>query len=306
MIDETLHDLAVAYVLGELKGAEGIRFLTLLDSDPELRQAVRELEETLGEVALTVPRVAAPARVGVRLSKEIRSQKVIRLNFLPLGLAAAIVIGCALFAVERESQKAVEIAGWREKATAYETALAALREKSGVAERELASLQQKSATDERALASLRAKEAAAESALASLQQKDAGAEGEIRRLTDLAEGYRKKSDISEMKIATLSAQVKSYASALAVVVWDAGKQEGLVKLDKLPKLPAGKDYQLWVLDPSYKQPVSAGVVAADASGFARTVFKPAQEIHGADHFAVSIEKAGGSVAPQGQIVLVGQ
>jgi anti-sigma-K factor RskA len=278
MIDETKQDLAIAYLLGELKGPEGIHFVQALERDPELQELVRSLEATLGDVALLSPPVAPPERVAQRLFDQIGKTKIIRFNYLPWSLAAAVAIACAVLALVRDSGRSREVAALREKATSVESELAAVRQQS----------------------------AAAATELVALRQKSVAAEGENRRLTALAERYRKQADLSEMKIATLSSQVQNYATALAVVVWDTEKQEGLVKLSKLPKLQAGKDYQLWVIDPAYKQPVSAGIVAPDANGYAKTVFKPAQIVHGAETFAVSIEKAGGAVTPQGQIVLAGK
>jgi anti-sigma-K factor RskA len=116
---------------------------------------------------------------------------------------------------------------------------------------------------------------------------------------------RNRDNFAKMKIATLSAQVEAYAKASAVIVWDPEKQRGVLKLAKLPPLEAGKDYQLWVIDPKYPQPVSGGVVAVNEEGIARVAFHPDKQISKADNFAISIEPAGGVPAPTGSIVLAG-
>lgn len=111
--------------------------------------------------------------------------------------------------------------------------------------------------------------------------------------------------LSKMKIAMLSAQVDAYAKATAVVVWDAEKQQGVIKLVNLPQPESGKDYQLWVIDPKHPQPVSAGVLSVQAEGSTRVSFKPDQPITKADKFAISVEPAGGMPKPTGNIVFMG-
>jgi anti-sigma-K factor RskA len=108
-----------------------------------------------------------------------------------------------------------------------------------------------------------------------------------------------------MKIAMLSAQVDAYAKTTAVVVWDAEKQQGVIKLVNLPKPESGKDYQLWVIDPKHPQPVSGGVLSVQAEGPTRVSFKPDQPVTKADKFAISVEPAGGMSKPTGNIVFMG-
>ena len=116
---------------------------------------------------------------------------------------------------------------------------------------------------------------------------------------------RTRDAFSKMKIATLTAQNEAYAKGVAVVVWDAEKQQGIVKLANLPGIAAGQDYQLWIIDPKYPQPVSAGIVPVGADGFARVTFTPKHLIRSAEKFAISIERAGGAPTPGGPIILLG-
>ena len=108
-----------------------------------------------------------------------------------------------------------------------------------------------------------------------------------------------------MKIALLSAQVDAYAKTSAVIVWDPQKQRGVVKLANAPRPEPGKDYQLWVIDPKYPQPVSGGLVAVNAEGMARVTFEPTLPISKADKFAISVEPAGGVPKATGPIILLG-
>jgi anti-sigma-K factor RskA len=128
------------------------------------------------------------------------------------------------------------------------------------------------------------------------------------------ENFRTKSELAELgrrdvlahlQIASLQAQVNAYAKTSAVVVWNAQRQSGLLRLQELPASEPGHDYQLWIIDPAEKTPVSAGVIPVERGNAATVEFRPTHPVTTAVKFAVSIEKAGGSTVPQGQIILVG-
>jgi anti-sigma-K factor RskA len=110
--------------------------------------------------------------------------------------------------------------------------------------------------------------------------------------------------LANMEIGTLQATLEEYRQGVAVVIWDESKQEGVLKLEKMPPLSAEKDYQLWVVDPSHANPVNAGVVRVSDTGFARVQFKPDALIQKAEKFALSVEKHGGVAVHEGPIVLL--
>jgi anti-sigma-K factor RskA len=135
--------------------------------------------------------------------------------------------------------------------------------------------------------------------LVSLQQANARIGEELAIL-------QKRNVLAEIKIATLKSQVAAYAAATAVVVWDKDHKRGVLQLDKLPPPAPGKDYQLWVIDPKITQPVSAGVLTVPNDGLIRTSFDTVTPVESAAAFAISVEKAGGSPKPEGQVILVGK
>jgi anti-sigma-K factor RskA len=122
--------------------------------------------------------------------------------------------------------------------------------------------------------------------------------------TTIAE-LRTRDALSSVQIASLSSKLTVYENALATVVFDAQQQRGLVKLDRFPKAAANKDYQLWVI-PTAGNPVSAGLVPVGDDGLARVSFKPTQPVPNIGAFAISVEPAGGSTQPRGEVVLVGK
>ncbi len=115
---------------------------------------------------------------------------------------------------------------------------------------------------------------------------------------------RNRDSLAKVTIASLSAQVEAFAKSTAVIVWDAEKQRGIIRLANLPRPEAGKDYQLWVIDPRYPNPVNGGVVPIDKDGDARVAFTADQPIKKAAKFAISIEPTGGVPKATGPIVLV--
>ncbi len=108
-----------------------------------------------------------------------------------------------------------------------------------------------------------------------------------------------------MRIAMLGSLLEGSPKAIAVSLWDAERQDGVLVVQNLAPQPADKDYQLWVIDPQHGAPVDAGVFNVDEKGNVRFRFKPKASVKSADKFAVTLEKKGGVPAPQGRMVLAG-
>ncbi|HKT79667.1 MAG TPA: anti-sigma factor [Vicinamibacterales bacterium] len=73
----------------------------------------------------------------------------------------------------------------------------------------------------------------------------------------------------------------------------------------LPPLPAGRTYQVWLLRAQPEPPVSAGLLAPDASGRAAAQFDAPPNVPSPVGVAVSIEPEGGVPQPTGDIYLAG-
>ena len=92
-------------------------------------------------------------------------------------------------------------------------------------------------------------------------------------------------------------------SAAARAFWS--RSRGLVMMaTKLPALPPGRTYQLWVLT-SAPAPISAGVLAPDADGNVTVRFDTPADIPRPVAMAVTLEPAGGVASPTGAKYLVG-
>ena len=140
---------------------------------------------------------------------------------------------------------------------------------------------------------------------AALWSERDGLSKDAAALRDEALTLRTRDVLAKVKVTVLAPQDEAYAKAVAVVVWDAEKQQGLVRFANMPRLAAGDSYQLSISDPKYPQPVSAGGVPVGDDGSARVAFTPAHTIRAAEKFAISIERAGGASVPLGPIVLLG-
>ena len=118
----------------------------------------------------------------------------------------------------------------------------------------------------------------------------------IRSQQDEISRLAASDSLEGMRLTTLDLKDPTYGTARVIVAWDSNRSRGLVSLENLPPAPAGKDYQLWALDPNAPAPVSAGIVRT-ARPF--TVNALATNNPG---FAVSLEPAGGSPQPTGPIL----
>jgi anti-sigma-K factor RskA len=92
----------------------------------------------------------------------------------------------------------------------------------------------------------------------------------------------------------------------ARVVYSAHNGKLLLTASNLKPLPAGKTYELWILQPGGKNPLPAGMFAPDSSGNAAMILANEPPNLTVAGFGVTIEKEGGSDVPTPPIVLSGQ
>ncbi len=282
MIDETLQDQAALDALGMLEGEEAAAFQAAQKGNVELQTMVDEIAEAVASITHALPSTKAPREVLPRLLAQIRAERLhaptaprvseteASASWMPWALAASIAVAATI--------------GFFSGATV-----------NGVRSGEQ---------------------------IARLRSQNEQAEGERKRLTKVidtlkdervaiekrVEDLRQRDAISQVQIATLKVQAtrlaKAYANMAAYVVWDANGQSGEMRFDKLPPAGPGKDYQMWVIDPRYDAPVSAGIFSADITGETTANVKPSRPIALAKNFAVSIEQKGGATKPSDLIVLM--
>ncbi len=234
MNDERTEEDAALYALGLLSTAGAREFADRLAGDAELRELVRDLEETAASLAHSVPQHQPPPAAFDRLLSTIRGDSETERPargvpaWVPWAVAAGFAAVAGFLGLERGQMK-----------------------------RELSALQH-------------------------------------------------EDNLSKLRIATLVSQVENGAESVGAVAWDATQQRGVLTIQKMPRLDPAQDYQLWVIDPQYKQPISGGVVRVDDAGAARLVFTVDVPIGTADKFAISRERKGGVPQVEGPIVMAGQ
>jgi hypothetical protein len=111
-------------------------------------------------------------------------------------------------------------------------------------------------------------------------------------------------DLARLKCSVLTSRLDHSPKALAVAVWDSTKQEGVLQVEALPALLPHQDYQLWIMDPQYPDPIDSGVFAVQPeTGEARIAFKPRQPVGVVSAFAVTLERKGGASRAEGPLAL---
>lgn len=111
---------------------------------------------------------------------------------------------------------------------------------------------------------------------------------------------------TEIHLANLESKMSEAPKAIATVIWNEKRQRGLLRVSQLPPNADDHDYELWLIDPRYPQPVNGGVFHLRSEQPRQLGFYPAEPVRGATGFAVTLERKGGVVKAEGPIVLVGR
>jgi len=294
---------AAAYVFGHMDITERAAFARDLEGDAVLRQVAEELEASASVLPLALPQKAPPAALKGRLLQSVKGipqegqvRPVIQaapqgngLGVIGWAAAAALAI-CGVVLWERvktaESSLAaseVNLAKAQDWAKKTEALIVESRSKNDALKASL-NESEKAKTDlQQSLAKVTEAAGVLKQELAKVNTANKSLEDEKRLIIE-------GSKLDKLQIAKLNSSIAEYKQGVALVVWDSAKQEGILKLEKMPLIDSNKDYQLWVVDPSKKTPVNAGVVRVDPKGFAKVQFKPNLEIQQANNFALSVEK----------------
>jgi anti-sigma-K factor RskA len=88
------------------------------------------------------------------------------------------------------------------------------------------------------------------------------------------------------------------------LIFDPNNASAVLVVTALTPLEQGQTYQVWLIEG--ETPVSAGLLQVDANGQGVAILDPEQSIDSFDAVGISIEPAGGSTLPTGDIVMLGQ
>ncbi len=302
MIDERTEEFAALHAFDLLEGAEKVAFEARLAGDPKLQALVRELRESASALAFSAPVAAPGSGLKARLLEQISgsSQAGSGAKLLPFRLPTLIPWAVAASLAVLAAWLGQNLLATRADADALrlESRLAQLAQRD--AENRLAA--------ERIILGQEVRNSGQQ--LADARQQLADTANQIvavnQHAAEIAQQLKTQADLAQFKIATLSSMLGNSPQALAVAVWNPARQEGLLTVEKLPALAKDQDYQLWVVDPKYKDPVNGGVFSVDPDGVARVQFKPDQPITSVVKFAVTRERKGGVAKAEGPFVLLSQ
>ncbi len=303
MEQERFEELAAMNALGMLENDEKRALDGAVARDKELRSLTLELEQTTAELAYLIEPVEPPANMKKRIRAKMRAN-----GLKGAGVSRGVVIGvtgwalAACFAV-------ASVWLWREQAGLTQQLAAASRAIAPVNPTTPVVDDGKTRTLEEELKKRRdefeAQKLALVKEIESLHKSEADVKTQNAKLTAEVAALKQQEQESKLQVATLQSKVWEYRRSEMLVVWDEKRSQGVVMLDKMPKVDSDKDYQLWVVDPNKPDPVSAGVVTVDAKGSVKASFKPVDAVTGEAKFALSVEKKGGVPKSEGQLLMVG-
>lgn len=327
MNPETEHpreEEAIAYAFGLMDAASRAAFEQDLKRDAALRSLVAELQGTAAGLAFDAPQQAVPEDLratvlasvtAIPQERSVKAPVVVDKsragsNAWRWATVAALAVITGIYVVKTNQ---VNSANYRVRSQqlVFEMESAEMQKEMDTLKKNSVQLQsqmdalqatvtQSNANTEALKQQLADASRAAETLKQELAQRtklETELKSELARLT-------KTNELNKVQIATLQSTVAEYKQGVAVVVWNSDTQQGILKLEKMPPVEQGKDYQLWVVDPAKQKPVNAGIVQVDDQGFAKVEFKPVVEIEKASNFAISVEKKGGVPENEGPIVLL--
>lgn len=302
-MDERSEELATLNALEMLESDEKRVLHGSCVTDKELRAFASELEATASELGRLVAPVQPPEDMKRRIRTKIRSRggkfwsvsPGVMIGALGWGLAAALAAASVWLWNERGKLE-------RELANASEM-VAKVLPAADTSQGQVQSLQQ---TVQSMRDDFEKKQATLKGEIETLRKRETEDQAKIAKLVAAAEEMKKLNAEAKLQISLAQSEIWEYRRTEMTVVWDSRSSQGVLLLDKMPKVESGKDYQLWIIDSQNPDaPVSAGVVTVDAKSIAKTVFQPVSPVSSAAKFAISVENKGGVEKRAGPIVLVG-
>ncbi len=280
---EELRELASLHALGVLSAEERAALAAAMAADAEFAAEVRQLEDTAGALGGVAAQVDPPARLRARVLAVAGIEDDGGAGRRRLSAAASRAARGDASASGRGGSRALP--GWL-------AAAAALVLASGLG---VWALQLRGS-----LEAMNARVDRAEAEVVRIQR-TVGEAQEQTRILQVNNAVLFAPDTLRVDLAGEGPAPGSTARAFM------SRHSGVVfAANQLPALPADQVYQLWVVPGGDNAaPISAGLLAPDASGHASLYFPMPGNVQVAAALAVTVEPAGGRPAPTGARVLLG-
>lgn len=291
---EQIEEQAALYVIDLLEGEEKRIFEEQLSRSAELQRVVDELREAAAALAHTAPARLPPPDLEAKIAAAVRAHKPAARQlapspWLPWAMAAALVLFCGVLLFDRASMS--------RRFTAAREQIASANVERDRATRLAVEKDRQAAEAQSETEKLRSEREDLLQQVARWQELEQAMRIQNATLAENRQTLEKKvadlerlGALSQLRVVPMTAKLPSAAGAAATIVWDPEKQQGILSAANVPVLAPDKDYQLWLVDPAYQQPVDAGVFRVDEKGATTFTFHPKLRITSATAFAVSLER----------------
>ena len=277
MMDNEVEELFPFYLLGTLTPEEQDRVETYLDSHPEARASLKELQEVPSALSLSAGVAEVTPVVKQRLMERVRADK--GMPRLPAHQPGFLDRVRSLFMPRSR--------GWGLPLTAAVCliiAVAAMMWSLSLSNR-VTELSQE-------IARLQGQLISQGQVISDLEEQLQNREQVIAQLTSPG--------VNSFEITGTDFQPQARGRLFAGLE----SETGIMVISGLTPLPPGSVYQLWLIEG--ESPQSAGVFEVDARGEAALLVQAPVAIDSFDAVGVSIEPEGGSAQPTGDIVMLSE
>ncbi len=143
--------------------------------------------------------------------------------------------------------------------------------------------------------------------LARLEKELADARSTSDQLAKEIAAVNQVNVLDRVEVIHLRAMARKFDESAVIILWDGERREGRLRVERMPPVPANRDYQLWISDRTKPALVSVGVIRVDSRGAASLAFRSAEPMGGPAKFAISIEALGGVTkkSADGQVIFTG-
>jgi anti-sigma-K factor RskA len=337
MIDKRTENQASRYVLGALPPGEARAFEAAMLADPKLRLLVKELRGTAGARVATIPPPSlspglpqralavahdrSPATAGVIVSDDSRNDSWT--SWMPWALAACFAILCVtLVSIGRSlREQAVALNQQLEERNLHTAELQQqLDQLQSRADHQTTNYQTRLAEAQKEFLQRNAEINRQYAARTNqLHQERADAQRQMMIYRNQAEALQKEKKALEDALIATAASDRLASSRIAVLrptadgppgaigasVWSPQDQRGLLVLEGIPPPLPSQVYQLWLIDPAFRTPVSGGVLQVGRGGSVRLQFAAPVRVETAERFAITVETVGGVTTPSGKTIMAG-
>ena len=124
----------------------------------------------------------------------------------------------------------------------------------------------------------------------------------VAKLRDLEKDLAMVVQNPNVKMAAMKGLEASPAS-FATVYWDTTSKDVYLQINNLPKPVSEKQYQLWALFDG--KPIDVGMIENDSFTGEKKLLLQMKNVGGAQAFAITLEKKGGNLTPQGSMYVLG-